>query len=87
MSEDDESALIEMLLVQRARLDVLERVVADFIATANLPLAKALEDQLRSYNEHGLTSPDEARADRLRRADMAAILLADVFAQVLVKRK
>lgn len=85
VDEEDFETLTEIALTNRARLDVLERAVAIFMAKANRPLAEVVEDQFRSYIEKGVTADDPGAADKLRRADAAAVRFADVLAQALAK--
>lgn len=80
MSDDHPAAIDE---INRARLDVLERTLALFMVAISRPAAEVIEDQLRSYIEHGVTSPDQATARKLRLADEAAVRFADIIAQVL----
>jgi galactokinase/mevalonate kinase-like predicted kinase len=77
----------EMNWVNRARLDVLERAVAIFMANTNRRVAEVIEDQFRGYIEKGITSADPAEAEKLRLADEAAVRFADVLAQALAKRR
>jgi len=74
------------LHIHRARLNVLERAVAMFMVKTNEPVAIALEDWLRSYNEHGVTSSDPEKAEELRQADLAAVRFADVLAVQLSRK-
>lgn len=82
MSETIE-ALTKALQEERARIDVLERVVTIFMAHAD-PAATALMEVLcRNYVELYVTSDDPATAGRLERADMAAVKLADLLREAL----
>lgn len=75
----------ELNWVNRARLDVLERAVAIFMANADRAVAEAIEDQFRGYIELGVTSSDPAEAQKRMLADQAAVRFADVLAQALAK--
>jgi len=85
MNERDFELLAEKSLVNQARLDVLERAVAIFMAYSDRDVAMAIEDQFRGYIERGVTASNPAEADKLRRADEAAVRFADVLAQSLAK--
>lgn len=85
MDEEDFERTRAMAFITRARMDVLERAVAMFMANADRRLAEAIEDQFRAYIEHGITHSDPAEAQKLRAADEAAVRFADVLAQALAK--
>lgn len=87
MTDEEFARLDAMARITRARMDVIERTLAAFMASADRPLAMALEDMLRTHIEHGVTSQDEGVAERLRLSDEAAVRFADVLAQALARKR
>lgn len=87
MTDQELNALAEIALTNRARLDVLERAIAIFMAHTNRPLAEIIEDQFRGFIERGITSNDTGEADKLARADAAAVRFSDIVAQALAKQR
>ena len=85
MNQDSFDRINAMALINRARLDVLERAVAIFMATAHRQTAEAIEDQFRRYIELGVTSLDSTEAQKMHLADEAAVRFADVLAQALAR--
>lgn len=85
MTEEDLRRLEAMAKITRARMDVLERAVAIFMANSNRAVAEAIEDTFRGHIERGITHPDPIEAEKLQLADEAAVRFSDIVAQALAR--
>lgn len=85
MTDEEFAHLDAMARITRARVDVMERALAIFMANANRPIAEVLEDQFRLHIERGISSRSPAEAEKLHLADEAAVRFADLLAQALAK--
>jgi len=71
--------------INRARLDVLERVIVDYLVFTSPQLAAAAEDTLRHAHERMAPPPpgDATEAIKHQLANEAAVRLADLLAAKL----
>ncbi|MES3028482.1 MAG: hypothetical protein V4820_11590 [Pseudomonadota bacterium] len=83
MNDEEFERLLELVYDQQARIDVLERALSIFMLGSSPDAALVVENWLREYNENRATSANPATADRMRRADLAAIRFSDVIAATL----
>ena len=85
MDAEKLAELDAMARITRARMDVIERALATFMANSDRDLAELIEDQFRHYIERGISSDDPAEAEKLHLADQAALRFADLLAQAMAR--
>lgn len=88
MNEEQFGKLEAMAWITRARMDVLERIIVDFLLVKHPEMAVVLEDFLRHAHEH-VAPPegdDPMLHDKHRLANEAAVRLSDLLAQGLAKK-
>lgn len=74
MTEEDFARLDAMARITRARVDVMERALAIFMANTDRPLTEIMESQYRA-----------AEGGTLNLGDEAAVRFADLLAQALAR--
>lgn len=88
MDEEELDQLRAMAWITRARMDVLERIVVDYLLFTDRDLAMALEDNLRHAHERmkppPADDPEQTRKQQL--ANEAAVRLSDLFARGLAQK-
>lgn len=88
MDDSELDQLRVMSWINRARLDVLERIIVDYLLFTSRDLAMALEETLRHVHERGDPPPidDPVEMKKHQLANEAAVRLADLLAQGLSKK-
>lgn len=88
MDKEELESLRAMAWITRARMDVLEKVIVDYLTFTNRDLAMALEDNLRHAHERVAPPPgdDPVQLKKHELANEAAVRLSDLLARGLSQR-